>query len=735
MLCKNPDCGIYRLTYDLKYDKEKDLEKTPCTFCGQILSKTGADLIASGLNGLIKEKRQSQIDYIETIDQQLERGSSVTFIEGGTGVGKSFAYLIPTILELLKDRHARAMVVTSNKALQKQLLRDLPTILESLGADDTDVLSYSLLKGRNNYACPKLEDEVPNEYKAEFQKFIHENKPADKDKWPSHINSSWWGDISTDNCPEPGFCSLDCRDRGARAARLIITNYSYFGIFTRLPFLIQKLGDSRRLKILVMDEAHQAVSYIRNALKVSITPHFIRGIIRNLTNSSLYDLLDDLQIELPFSIIGDLNKLANELEDRFKTANDQVKSTFRPPTKKKGKRGPEYDFDEIVIEDIQKFLDTLDFPEDLIQNAARILTFLEELKLTPKSFEDYRGGCIVKSRLITKLRRLDLFFQQAYSDNFNSIGIATLNPDGLALTPIDIGACIRPTIDTYFKHVIVTSATLAHTGNDFSHIREALGYANPDDKLVEKVVGSPFDLGRAARLYVPRLATIPAREQTFDWYNEVAEEIIALATASQGNGFVLFSSTKDLHEIDARTRNTLANAGIPVLAQVDEIPAATLTKEYLETPNSMLYGLRSFWEGVDIKGQKLSLVIIPKLPFAVPTDPIQKARCDRAGKSSFMDITVPDMLDMLRQGTGRLIRSSTDMGLIAILDSRFWSGTSKKEKHAIQMRFLTNHPNPAPTGYGRQISKSLGLKLIDSREYACTILKTTIALYNKQKSA
>lgn len=734
MLCKNPDCGIYRLTYDTAYDADLNPDKMNCTFCGDTLAKTAADYLGGGVGDLVTEKRPSQLEYVETIDRQFERPTSVTFIEGGTGVGKSYAYLVPTILELLNDCHARAMVVTSNKALQKQLMRDLPEILRALGADDENVVSYSLLKGRNNYACPKLSKSVPKEHSELFKEFIEE-LPADKDNWPSDVDSSWWGQVSADNCPQPGVCKLNCCDKGARSARLIITNYSYFGIFTRLPFLIQQLADPRRLKVLVMDEAHQAVSYIRNALKVSINPHLLRGIVGKLGNAYLDDLLESLKVKLPVNIASYLSEIADELEKRYAEATQMPKSPNRPKSKTKGKKVPAYDFDEIEIPNIVEYLDLINILPQLRNDALVLKRFLEELPLHKGSYDNHPEGCILRAKLLTQVTRLELFLRQAYTPNFEYSNIATLDPQGLNLIPINIGELIKPVMDKYFKHIVITSATLAHSGADFSHIRTSLGYGNPDERIVEKVVGSPFDLDRAVRLYVPRLPYVPGREQTYDWYNAAAEEIITLATASNGNGFVLFSSAKDLREIESRTRNPLLNAGIPILAQVDDIPAATLTEAYLETPNSMLYGLRSFWEGVDIKGQKLSLVIIPKLPFAVPTDPVQKARCKFAGTSSFTDIMVPDMLEALRQGAGRLIRSKTDMGLIAILDSRFWTGTSQLERHRATVHSLNISKNPIPKGYGRQISKSLGLKLIDSREYACTILKTTIALYNKQKSA
>jgi Rad3-related DNA helicase len=735
MLCKNPDCGIYRLTYDVEYDADKDPNKMPCTFCGELLSKTGADILEIGVGNLVKERRPAQLEYANAIDLQYNEPKSVTFIEGGTGVGKSYAYLIPTILELLKDRTARSIIVTSNKALQKQLTRDFPKILAALGADGENGISYALLKGRNNYACPELKDEVPPKFKRHFDDFI-ERLPADLDNWPPHIETDWWSKISTDNCPKPGTCKTDCYNKNARLSRIIITNYHYFGAFIRFPGIFSDKRDRRVFKFLIMDEAHQAVSALRSAFQATINPGYLGSITSDLQR------VDLARLTVPRGTPGVYTELAEKLDaitDNLKERLEVANSTGRPATNEvpdaSDTSAHKYNFSPIVIPEIGTYLENLGINELLIPNIIAVLKYLDAIKITDLIFEENPRGCIMRARLLNKLGRLNTFLNEARAADFYALRTAALDPRGLSLIPIDIGNLIRPALDKIFKHIVVTSATLAQNGNDFSYIRASLGYNRIDDNVVEKVVGSPFDYRRAARLYIPRMDNIPAKGNFYEWYDDVANEIVALATASVGDGFVLFSSAKDLREVADRTRDRLAEVGIPVLTQANGVTADALTKQYHQTPNAMLYGLKSFWEGVDIQGSKLRLVIIPKLPFPVPDDPIIRALTTRAGSNAFMEVSVPIMLEALRQGAGRLIRSQTDLGIIVILDSRFWTGTSNLMRHKAHMKNINFQKAKTPMGYGSKIYRSLGLILIDSQDYACTLLKETIKLFNKLKSA
>ena len=731
MLCKNEDCGVYRSVYDPEYDKGEGAE---CVFCGATLAATGRDVLEGGMGGLVKEKRPEQIEYVRVIDEQLELSKSITFIEGGTGVGKSYAYLVPVMQELLRRPKARAIICTGNKALQKQLMRDFPRILEAVGAESA--IDYALIKGKNNYACPYLASEVPEEDREDFVEFA-KSLPADQDNWPTESRLWWWSKVSVDNCPNPN-CSKNCTPRQARYARVVIVNYHYLGMFLRFPGILMDKKFKRHFRYLVMDEGHQAASFLRASMKNVINPKFLEKLSNDLKEQSLFTLLLDLGYgidgkkvnkrddvipsDFPKTLMQISARLSQRMahQDLISKSKGTVLNTFEEiPLDEQHK----YRFPAVLIPDAPAYLDELGLTIEFAHTAAILHNTLKKVQVHDAYLEHNGKGCKIRARVVTKLHRIIQIQDEIQAANFYDTHTAALDPLGFSTLPIDIGKIVRPAIEKTFKHVVVTSATLAQNGNDFSYAREQLGYDHPEDVVVEKVVGSPFNYADCARLYVPFMKTLPSNFNLSPWYDEVAEEIISLAVASHGDGLVLFSSAKDMKAIQERTQWILEPLGIPVVTQHSGTTAAACKTAYMETKGAMLYGLRSFWEGVDIQGSKLRLVIIPKLPFPVPDDPILKTLADKVGGGyhGFQKVTVPVMLETLRQGAGRLIRSKRDAGIIAILDSRFWTGTSNPEKHKNALRAVSLDPRKTPRGYGRQIFNSLGIKVIDSKDYACKL--------------
>lgn len=740
MLCKNPNCGIYRMTYDLEYDAEKDPSNMPCAFCGDTLKMTGADILGGRAINLVKETRPAQVDYVKIIDSQFEKHSSVTFIEGGTGVGKSYAYLIPLLLELLRDRTARAIIVTSNKALQTQLARDFPLLLEKLGAEEA--ITYGVLKGRNNYACPLLETEVPTYARRTFSKFIQE-LPASIDQWPGLKGEEdeeevekklwWWKNVSTDNCPKPRGCKIDCCYKNAKYARVLITNYYYFATILQHPNVLS--GGQKKpignLTYLVMDEAHQAISGLRNAYQTTVSPSYVKSLIRNLMNPDFGIIkMSHTQVKLE-PLIASLEVFAKKLTQELEKHNEN------PPNAKideDAKEEHRYKFRHILLEEPQVTATQLGLDSNLVVELRNVRAGLKDLQPTDDEVKHNPKGCVLVSRINRQLQTIETLASRIASETFPESGIIVLDPRGLVAVVIQIGALLRTNLDRLFRHVVITSATLAQNGNDFTYARESFGYNQPTDDVVEAVIGSPFNYDRAARLYVPRLKTIPAKGGIYDWYEDITTEIVKLATASQGNGLVLFSSKKDMLEIEKRTRTPLAAANIPIVTQKEGVTASALKNTFLNTENALLFGLRSFWEGVDIQGEKLRLVIIPKLPFPVPDDPIIQSLNKKAGNNAFMTISIPLMLESLRQGVGRLIRSQEDMGIVAILDSRCWSGTSNLDRHKATISAIEASPIKSAKGYGSKIYRSLGLKVIDNQDYACNLMNQVRTFFQNKKS-
>ncbi|NLI00502.1 MAG: hypothetical protein GX446_13540 [Chthonomonadales bacterium] len=232
-------------------------------------------------------------------------------------------------------------------------------------------------------------------------------------------------------------------------------------------------------------------------------------------------------------------------------------------------------------------------------------------------------------------------------------------------TPIDVADLLRERLWANTERAILTSATLTASGS-FSYLRSRLGL---DEELDEHVIGSPFDYRSQALLYVPGHLPAPEREPTREYYDRVAEEIARIVKLSRGRAFLLFTSRRALDEAHVRLISALP---FPLFRQGD-MPPAKLLKAFRESECGCLLGNQTFWEGVDVQGEALSVVVIDRIPFAVPDSPITKARTDAieaAGGNSFFDYSLPQAQIRLKQGFGRLIRTRTDRGIVCILDSR-----------------------------------------------------------------
>jgi ATP-dependent DNA helicase DinG len=262
------------------------------------------------------------------------------------------------------------------------------------------------------------------------------------------------------------------------------------------------------------------------------------------------------------------------------------------------------------------------------------------------------------------------------------------------IAPIDIASLLAVQYKEPSNTTVYVSATLAINGT-LDIFKQRVGVHLADNpRLLESMFGTAFDLDKQALLYLSKVVPIPTREDaTVGTYrSRLVEEIYDLVSANNGNAFVLFTARD---EMDFVTNELKSRSSLPILEQEAGRSAADLLKRFRATDNAVLLGLKSFWEGVDVAGDKLSLVIITKLPFPGRSDPIISARRERAGDSWFAYVDIPDMTLDLRQGVGRLIRSATDRGVIAILDQRVLSKP-----------------------YGKGVLRSIGLKQVTTNKDA-----------------
>ncbi len=587
------------------------------------------------------EHRPAQIKMAQTVWQSITE-SRHALIEAGTGTGKSIAYLAPI---LLHDKNV--IISTANKALQAQLYeKDVPFVRQALGLD----FEIVLIKGRQNYVClRKYQSEIPEQRRFaqidgvqvydldELDRWVRHTETGDLEELPMMLDGDTLSHIT---CPAEECLHRDCLyyDRcfvmkvrqAAADARVVITNHHLLISDLRLRAIGGvSLPDS---EILVCDEAHQIEDVASSIFETTVTDYTVPSLLlrRLLRDHASADKLDR---------VAEQNRLFFE-RARAAVAESHVRlqgdweeglalgRTLREIGKELEKNNP-YQNDKDMEEENIRF-------GMLIQavNSAS-----DDIKTVSRSDQD---GDVVR------------YVEQVRQRHVNLI---------LHATPISAAESLGKHL--FGEHtVICTSATLSAGGN-FDLFKSRCGV--PDDAIT--LIGEPvFDFARQSVIYLPDLPTYDwqNREQYFD---AVANETVRLLQVSRGRAFCLFTSWSGMQYVCDRLRPLLP---WPVLAQGEQ-PRSELLRLFKSTPHCVLFATKSFWEGVDVPGDALSLVIIDKLPFPSPSDPLHEARSNRIAEqngNAFTEYTLPLMTLALKQGFGRLIRTKTDRGVVAILDNR-----------------------------------------------------------------
>ena len=611
-------------------------------------------LLARALPGF--RPRPQQVQVADAVSRAIHTPGGVALIEAATGVGKTMAYLVPALQYARPDR--KVVISTHTLALQSQLLeKDIP-LLQQVWPHPFEA---AVLKGRGNYLC--LQD-----YEAASGDIwsIGDKQFADIGAWSrtSHTGDvaelgfsySGWPDIraNTDTCR-----SQECRfydkcfyygaKRIANDASIIVVNHALFfhdlAIRSRGEHTGALLPD---YSFVIFDEAHHLENSAAAAFGVAFASSRIPIVLERL------------------------RRLGRQLElDRDNMqAIEQANRALFAPFGSSGKQ-------DFILDDILK-------GPELLQSAklqvAGIGTMLDRMS-TDLLKQDLGGDQALKERVDGIRRQLtrtkeDLQLVIGGSqENFlrwgsqapagrRGAGTVTLNWTPIALGPLlgnslwssgrDIGAAL-------------VSATLSTNGG-FHYLRERLGIAPDDIATTETIVGSTFDYTKQCLVYIPRHMALPGDDPAYS--DGVLDQIEHLIDASQGGAFLLFTS----HRALAAAHERLGQLNLPYpLFRQGEMPNARLVDAFREAKNGVLLGTFSFWEGVDVPGDLLRLVVIDRIPFAMPDSPLHRARVDKiteAGGDWFGEYALPQAEIRLKQGFGRLIRTSSDRGVVAILDAR-----------------------------------------------------------------
>jgi len=693
--------------------------------CGEKLLDESNDILLHKKYEITKEIRPTQALLAADIEEMFFKYPKGTFLaEGGTGIGKSFAYLIPALI------HGKRVVIsTAKKGLQHQLVeKDLPYLISKMGLN----VRFGIYKGTANYACCKLSPSI--KHSKDRKKFIAwtadkmlNKKPADVADWPGP-KLAWWNDISAENCTLKKKCEhyAYCRP-SAKDKQILVVNHSLLAIDLLLgetPFIIFGPYDA-----VIVDEAHQAPGMFRDQLTKYADAASISRIEKALSTTSGMNYVIDALCGTGATVEAtDLLKRAHKSFAAAKAVfNETIPSsahknaattlTYLSPTAMR-------ELDN-VYEDIVAAYGTINIA------STKLGTLFERVGTNAVDHFDgitEHGELMHLSNVLNRNKRtcerimyVSKMFRNADKDpELKEALLLTQTKENIGIQPIDLGSKLGPRFQSV-PYSVLLSATLK-LDNGFDYIRNMFGFPSPgeetpDRRIREETYESPFDLDKQARIYMPKRLdngelfpvpayTSPEREK---WVEAQTREIERLTIGSKGDALVLFTSKKDMDDVldELNTQEMLHN-GVNILRH--EGDAGYVLDQYKKTPHSVLFGLKSFWEGVDLPGNQLRLVIISKLPFPHRDDPLIKALSAKS-KNAFYDVFIPKMLFDLKQAVGRLIRTTTDHGVVAILDSRIWSGQSDTVKHKGAIEFIDKATTPKdrmPRGYGGRIIRALG---------------------------
>ncbi len=599
------------------------------------------------------EYRPGQIEMAEAVLRAFEEKRHL-IVEAGTGTGKTLAYLVPAIAAAV-GRGSRVIISTGTKNLQEQLMeKDIPFLQKVLPRK----FSAAYMKGRSNYAClqrikraensPVLEGLDELDYFDEVRQWARESQTGDRAELTGlPENLPFWRHIDArseicvgQKCPEYDPCFITRMRQRAMDADIVIVNHHLF--FADLALRNSEYGQVLPdYSAVIFDEAHQIEDVAAEYFGAQVSSYQMEDLVRDLA-------------QLPLTNV-DVNKELTRIAARLTRFADSFWMGFRQGRGEEG-RGPilpgtfarkrtDGEIEATPLGDSYLSLDGA---------LERMETTLDALAEQPLEVEN----------LLRRIRqvRFDLQFIVA-GDDKHFVYWMERRGRGLFLraSPIDVSGLLQDKLFERVETVVLTSATLASAGN-FNFIRERLGLAEAEDLIAP----SSYDYENQAVLYLPPRLPDP---RSVEFADAAASEVINILNATDGRAFVLSTSFAGMNALYERVAGEV---DFPCFLQGTASKAGLLEK-FRETPNAVLFATSSFWQGVDVRGQQLSCVIIDKLPFAVPSDPVVAARqryIDDQGGSSFYEYSVPQAIISLKQGLGRLIRGTTDRGVLAVLDPR-----------------------------------------------------------------
>jgi len=661
------------------------------------------------------EYRPQQVEMLRSVTRALSDNHHL-LVEAGTGTGKSIAYLLPAALWAVKNGQ-RVLISTNTINLQDQLInKDIPDLRAVMGIN----LSASVMKGRSNYLCPRRLENMRRRgpENADEMRVLSKvlvwlqsttsgdrneltlNGPIENDIW-MHLSADDEG-CTTENCiKRGGICPFYRARQAALSAHILVVNHA---------LLLADVATGNRVlpeyNYVIIDEAHHIEEATTNALSFRANQSLIDRTLRELGSPNsgiLQKLLITLEVNIPPSDFAALNKYIQQITDlafQFQTTS-QIFFKSIDQFLQEQREGADiglYAHQERILsatrsqpswEDVEAAWEDSDlYLRSLLDILVKLIQALGEIKENLPEEEDdlFTNISSLYRRLYDLQTSLD---GMIFNPRKDTIYWFEINPSGkqmsLNAAPLHIG----PLMQKYLWHdkatVILTSATLTTSG-EFNYLKGRLNA----DEADELAVGSPFDYESSVLLFIAN--DIPEPSDRSGHQRAIEQGILKLCIATRGKALVLFTSYEQLKRTAQSIGDQLSGNGISVFKQGEGASAHKLLEDFRSTDHAVLFGTRAFWEGVDLPGEALSVLIIVKLPFDVPSDPIVAARAETFD-DPFTEYSLPEAILRFRQGFGRLIRTQSDRGIVAIFDRRILS-----KQYG---RMFTNSLPPCTTRIGR----------------------------------
>ena len=637
------------------------------------------------------EFRPQQVEMLRAVCNAFSQGRHL-MVEAGTGTGKSFAYLIPAAFWAMQNG-ARVVISTNTINLQDQLInKDIPDLRDSLGID----LRATVMKGRGNYLCPRRLEYMRHHGPRTVDEMrvlakilvwlqtsesgdrneLNLNGPTEREIW-NKFSAEDEG-CTADNCiKRGGICPFYRARMAAQSAHILVVNHA---------LLLADVATGNKVlpeyDYLILDEAHHMEDATTNALSFKVTRPAIERTIRELGSQSagIFGAIYQAAQSLPPDNFAEINFLIQRGTDLAFHFDSYVQAFFQSLeqfllNQREGRDVGMYAHQERILPatrtqpawaDVEVAWDEAEKPLRLLVDIlGKLIKGLGELvENMPEDSEEMFNSLSNLFRRMTEIH--DNVNNLVFEPKPEIIYWVEINANGKQITlnaaPLHIGPLMQKYLWNEKSSIIMTSATLTAAG-EFDYLRGRL-YAETADELT---VGSPFDYETAAQLYIAN--DIPEPSDKTGHQRAVEAAITKLCQATGGRALVLFTSYDQLKRTSQAITPILTRHDIRVYEQGEGASANMLLENFRSDRRAVLLGTRAFWEGVDVPGQALSVLVIVKIPFDVPSDPIIAARSETF-EDSFNEYSLPEAILRFRQGFGRLIRTQSDRGVVAVLDRR-----------------------------------------------------------------